>query len=279
MDFKKSGILSKSTVTKSELKIFQNVYEFKDTIVQISNVTRVYALKRKKESNLLAVLIALMTISSFFTMIQNKFEGLYTCTFLITLVVCIFFVLKAKKVNDDFKNFKDYLVIDLNSGLSIYFLCKDRAYTKIVIEKIKECMNGNGTGYIFNFENCDISQIGDNYKEVDKEMNIYDNTFNNNAQFGEESKIEVNGDMVNNVVYNNQIDWNMWDKAIEQSLKKIDENSSYYFIAKEAEMYVEDRDKEGLGKLIKKYGVDFAKNVLVGIAANEARNLISMFLK
>lgn len=256
--------VDKEIITDSRLKITENIFEYDDSIIQLSNVSQIYATKRKVKVPLRDwIIIAVFFFIVFKTQNVSRYlEMLLAKVILIYLIVLSAILFEVVTIIYDNWRYKFCLVINLNSGLNIYFVCSNIEYARKVTQKVKECIK-DGTGYVFNFTEETMNKIEINGGNVSGIIggkdNSIDTMYNNNAV--------------------NEVDWSKWDKAIEQSLEKINKNSSYYSVAKEAEMYVKARDKEKLGRLIGIYAKDFLKNVLVGITANEARTLISMILK
>ena len=141
-------------VTK-ELKINKNVFIYNETVIPLSNISRIHvAVPDKKPLSLWHILGAILGV-----LLITTGEAIWLITGIVVLSIAILAIYNIYKSNQDPH---EYLVLNLNSGKDIYLYSKDHKFSIDVMDVIINCIN-SGKQYKVNMENCKIQacQFGD----------------------------------------------------------------------------------------------------------------------
>lgn len=142
------GNSQKEKIITKQLKINQNVFIYEETVIPLSNISRVSVAKAPKEPYKLSHIMMI-----FFGIILLFTE--MAALILVGLVIMILgaFLIYATYLKN--KDLGEYLVLNLNSGRDIYLYSKMHEFTIEVMDVIINCIN-SGKGYKINMENCQI---------------------------------------------------------------------------------------------------------------------------
>lgn len=148
---------SKKVIETPELKICNNTFVYKNSIVQLSNITDVSVSPMEKSPIPMAAII--MVIAGLFAFTINASVAVIFLG--IGLAWCAYVVYQNS-------NLGHYLTLHLNSGKNLYFNGKDDEFLKQIMTVIAECMNDNKKSYVVNMGNAVIEkmQVGDNNMQI-----------------------------------------------------------------------------------------------------------------
>lgn len=136
------------------LIIKENMLKYKDSVIQISNITKCDIAPEPKIAypQWLFIGFILGTLMLFIKSIL--FLGL------LLLVICsvVFYIICTKNANPNM-----YLILELNSGNVILFSSQDKSFLWKAQNEVLNCFNNRKEGCIINFSDCTIthSQIGE----------------------------------------------------------------------------------------------------------------------
>lgn len=140
-------------VKTAQLEIDGNIMKYGSSVIQMRNITRceVAPMPERPIPKWAIVGMILGLIICFSRLIwQGLFVMLVSASFIVWV---------------SYKNEKlgTYLIIELNSGESLFFECYNIAFLKEVQEAILDCFSYNNVSYTINFFDCAISdaQIGE----------------------------------------------------------------------------------------------------------------------
>ncbi len=263
----------------SKLTINKNTFCFKNTVIQISNITSVNLGTIKKK---IPRAFFVMLIIGFFMLISGSIQSnsLFksddgNVTLGIGMIIILISGVAILSRVGTGSNY--YIVLSLNSGEKICFFSKNSEFLKEALNRITDCFN-NHSSYILNFEKCMIQQVGgENYMD--------------NRQYSNVSGVAGDGNIISGMVGSgnegnyvsgtnsiNTIDWESLDRIFERRLMELNPGSEAYQIASQAKMYTKERDKEGLKVLVQGDKEKFAKEVLFGLAAEVVTKIITSIL-
>lgn len=135
-------------IETKELKIMDNVFIYNETIIPLSNMSRISLTDAPTQEFKLSYFAAvLLGLCSFFT--GNGLAILVGC---MLMVWGIWEIYKVDRYNNDRG---EYLVLCLNSGEKIFLLYKDHKFATQVMQVIINCIN-SGHSYVINMEKCTI---------------------------------------------------------------------------------------------------------------------------
>lgn len=129
-----SGDNINTEIVTEQLKIKQNIFEYGKSFFQISNVSFVTVDKPIYKVNMYALLAAIVGVILLLFTREGKMVGFFIAAVGIAILAYQRY---------QFLNAGDNLAIQLNSGLTLKFNCKDPSFLNKVLVVIKECINGN----------------------------------------------------------------------------------------------------------------------------------------
>lgn len=136
---------------KSKITIENNVLKFEDTVIQLSNISRVHVAPIPKDHLANAVLAGILFgLFGLWCFTVNAWIG--TVTLGLDGVFLYYIYIQYQGTGK-------YLILELNSGNIILFSCYNMNFLSKALEQITEAFNGNRDRFFINFGNC---QIGDN---------------------------------------------------------------------------------------------------------------------
>lgn len=152
---------SEKIITK-ELKITQNVFIYNQSMIPLSNISRIGVADAAKEPYqafaFIIILVGLLILCT-----KNLIAILVG---LIMIAIGGWSIYKTYKSNQELG---EYLILSLNSGEKIYLYSKDHDFTIEIMDVIINCIN-SGQEYRVNMENCHIEacQFGDNNMMIEE---------------------------------------------------------------------------------------------------------------
>ncbi len=136
---------------KSKILIENNVLKFEDTVVQLSNISRVHVAPIPKDNLAGAAAIGLfLGLMGLWCFTMNVWAGIIAVGLAGAFLDYIY---------TQYQQTGKYLILELNSGNIILFSCYNMTFLGQALEQITEAFNGNRDRFFINFGNC---QIGDN---------------------------------------------------------------------------------------------------------------------
>lgn len=135
------------------IKVKNNVIEFKDYIIQISNIADAeIAPVPKQVYPTWTIIVAILGIIAFVEGIVDF--GFTMAIFgLIATVLCIFVLYNVYKKN---QVRGEVLILTLNSGKAFYFKCRDHEFLRRVLNAIKVCINTKDQSIVIDLSNSKI---------------------------------------------------------------------------------------------------------------------------
>ena len=138
----------KEKIVVNQLKINQNSFTYDETVVPLSDISRISMASTPKEPyNLFHILLMVGGIALLFTRIV---VWMLAGVGLIILGASLLYMTHSKKQNTG-----EYLILNLKSGTDIYLYCKKHEFTVELMGVIMNCINA-ARGYNINTENCQI---------------------------------------------------------------------------------------------------------------------------
>ena len=135
------------------LTVRNNIIEFKNYFIQISNVSEVeIAPIPKKPYPLLGIILSLIGVLVFFMGIGKSAPAIIMG--LIIFAIGAFMLYKVYQKN---QNRGEVLILGLNYGRSFYFRCNDEAFLKKVLNVLKSCINAENQQVTFDFRESKIT--------------------------------------------------------------------------------------------------------------------------
>lgn len=135
-------------IETKELKIHKNVFIYNETVIPLSNISRISVAVAPKRSyspwTFIAALIGFMLLFS-----ETGTGVLIGLLFIGGASLIIYTTYQENK------DLHEYLVLNLNSGKDIYLYSKNHQFTIRVMDVIINCLN-SGNEYKINMENCHI---------------------------------------------------------------------------------------------------------------------------
>lgn len=147
----------------SKLVINENIIRYKNTVIQISNVSRCEVGREPKDSypiwGIIGLLLCIIIIIAQLLKREVFFQGAFILA-LCGILICGSLLLV---VWSDNQNLAYYLIFELNSGSKLFFACDDTQFLKEAHKAIIECFNYRDVAYVVNFNDCTIenNQIGE----------------------------------------------------------------------------------------------------------------------
>lgn len=139
---------AKEKIVVNQLKINQNTFTYDETVVPLSDISKISMASTPKEPyNLFHILLVVGGIALLFTKIMVWM--LVGVGFMI-LGAFLLYMTHSKKQNTG-----EYLILNLKSGTDIYLYCRKHEFTVELMGVIMNCIN-SARGYNVNTENCQI---------------------------------------------------------------------------------------------------------------------------
>ncbi len=145
---------NKEIFREANILIDDNILEYNNLIVQLSNISQVEVAPIPKEKYPPLAIAGIL--AGLYLLIVNVALGL------VFIGACAFWLYKIYEKNESLGK---YLILELNSGRLLLFSCNDVYFLNEVVELMKGCFRGNNGKWFVNFGNC---QIGDHNKIKDK---------------------------------------------------------------------------------------------------------------
>ena len=148
---------SKTVIETPQLRIYNNTLVYKNSVVQLSNITGVSVSPMEKSS--IPMVAIIMIIAGLFAFKINTFVAVLLLG--IGLAWCAYIVYQNI-------NLGHYLTLHLNSGKNLYFNGKDDEFLKRIMTVIAECMNDDKKSFVVNMGSAVIEkmQVGDNNIQI-----------------------------------------------------------------------------------------------------------------
>lgn len=128
------------------LTINDNVLRSGNTLVQLSNISKIDILSNYSVIICILILLFISLITGFYCYNEKAYKILPFI--IIWFVMCLGFL--WDKIG------QRYLVIELNSGSVLLFLCYDEFFLKKVVDTLTYVLNNNKKSIVINFGNCQI---------------------------------------------------------------------------------------------------------------------------
>ena len=145
------------------LVIKDNVLKYKNSIIQISNITKCEIAPEPKKP------YPLWIFAGFIIGALMLFNKNYTLISLVILAICgtIFYIIFSKNADP-----KTYFILELNSGSIILFSSSDKNFLWEAESAIINCFNDKNEVCVINFSDCTIthSQIGNENRMHNSEV-------------------------------------------------------------------------------------------------------------
>lgn len=132
------------------LQVNGKVITFGDSFICADNISLITVCTTPENWSWIGAICLLVASSPFlFNRIEalQIFGGLMLAAAIIWLIIVIILNLSRSK----------YLVINLNSGMSLYFCCNNKDFLNKVVKELTNCVNGKRDSVVIRFDNCEIS--------------------------------------------------------------------------------------------------------------------------
>lgn len=147
------------------LTIKDNILKYKDSVIQLSNISKCEIAPEPPKSYPAWLFIGLIIG----TLLMFKEDFLAIGLFVIIICGAILYMIYSANANPNM-----YLIIELNSGSIILFSCRNKDFLWKAENAVINCFNDKKQGCVINFSACTIthSQIGeDNFMNNSEEQN------------------------------------------------------------------------------------------------------------
>lgn len=143
------GNSQEEKIITKELKINQNVFIYNETLIPLSNISRVSVVNEEKKAYDKSLLIMIGAG------IVLTITGVGAIVGLPLAAIGAWLVYRIYQYNQELGEF---LKLNLNSGQDIYLYSKNHGFTIEIMDVIINCLN-SGVGYSVNMDNCKIEAL------------------------------------------------------------------------------------------------------------------------
>lgn len=267
--------MKESVIETRQIEINKNVLRYEDSVIQISNISGFSVGPEPQEEYPKEAIIGLL-IGICMVIISFKLGNLMAVVLLLGILISIICGLKIASIYENNSNLGEYLIIDLNCGKSLYFICKNRSFLRKVVNAMKDCFNRDDIQCKIDFNKCDINVHDFQISRGDMFQNstvVQGNSNTNITGVGENNRVEN----VNTTITSEITDWEKAAGIFEDLAGKYLTNSEEELCCSRASKLCKEEDSDGLKRLILDKQ-DIFKNILFRAASTGISEIIKKLI-